>query len=139
MNKKIIIACLLAASVLMTAACTNDNSDTSSPTQQSDTTSLTEPVSKEASEEVSADESKEESKEESKMPVDKLEKAPLPENATLVTNLDYTNTGKMGDNDGPAVCVYAPEGYNKATLDIRMSEIRINTKRKSDGKRAVTG
>lgn len=134
MNKKIIIACLLAASVLMTAACTNDNSDTSSSTQQSDTTSLTEPVSKDASEEVSADESKEESKEESKMPVDKLEKAPLPENATLVTNLDYTNTGKMGDNDGPAVCVYAPEGYNKATLDIRMSEIRINTKRKSDGK-----
>ena len=103
MNKKIIIAGLLAASVLMTAACTNDSSDTSSPTQQSDTTSLTEPVSKEASEEVSVDESKEESKEESKMPVDKLEKAPLPENATLVTNLDYTNTGKMGDTHS-AVC-----------------------------------
>ena len=134
MRKKTIITCLLAALTIMTTACTKDDDGTYYAAPQSDTASAIESVPAEITGEASDETPEEESKEESKMPVDKLEKAPLPENATLITNLDYANAGKMGDNDGPAVCVYAPEGYNKATLDIRMSDIRINTKRKSDGK-----
>lgn len=37
------------------------------------------------------------------------------------TNLSYTNPGKMGDNDGPAVCVYAKPGYFRASLDIAVT------------------
>lgn len=80
------------------------------------------------------EETSEISKEESKVVIDKKTKVPVPENAELITNLNYSNPGKMGDCDGPAVCVYAPEGYNKATLDIALSDVRINAKRKSDRK-----
>lgn len=49
------------------------------------------------------------------------------------TNLSYTNPGKMGDNDGPAVCVYAKPGYFRASLDIAVSDIRMQTLR-ADGR-----
>ena len=39
---------------------------------------------------------------------------------TTISTLDYKNTGKMGDTDGPAFAVYSKTGYTgaSATLDI---------------------
>ncbi len=80
------------------------------------------------------DESSEESKEVSEMS-EELKKTPVPEGATALSNLDYNNGGgKMGDSDGPAYCVYSKVGYNKASMDIKISELNINTIRRSDGK-----
>ncbi|MBQ3934613.1 MAG: hypothetical protein II715_02250 [Clostridia bacterium] len=55
---------------------------------------------------------------------------PLPDDAQIFTNLDYKNTGKMGDNDGPAVCYYTRQGYKKASMDVLFSQLKINTVRK---------
>ncbi|HBR30467.1 MAG TPA: hypothetical protein DD733_00130 [Clostridiales bacterium] len=52
-----------------------------------------------------------------------------------MTNLNYSNgSGKMGDTDGPAYAVYSKKGYNKASVDIKLSQIELNNIRKSDGK-----
>ncbi|QNK42013.1 hypothetical protein [Caproicibacter fermentans] len=53
----------------------------------------------------------------------------------LWTNLTWENNGdKMGDNDGPAYVVYSKEGYNKASQVIKVSRMKVNLVRKSDGK-----
>ena len=57
-------------------------------------------------------------------------RVPFPEGAEVFTNLEYRNTGKMGDNDGPAYCVYSKIGYKKATMDVLISQMQINTVRK---------
>lgn len=50
-----------------------------------------------------------------------------------MTNLNYDNKkGKMGDTDGPAYVVYSKKGYNKALIDVAISDISINNIRKSD-------
>ncbi len=51
-----------------------------------------------------------------------------------ITNLNYQNTGKMGDDDGPAYAIYSKQGYNIASIDVMISEIKLNNIRKSDGK-----
>ncbi|PKM61737.1 MAG: hypothetical protein CVU97_06855 [Firmicutes bacterium HGW-Firmicutes-21] len=52
-----------------------------------------------------------------------------------MTNLTYDNgSGKMGDNDGPAYAIYSKKGYNKASIDVLISDIKLNNIRKSDGK-----
>lgn len=51
----------------------------------------------------------------------------------LMSNLTYRNSGFMGDNDGPAYVVYSKRGYNRASMDVMLSELRMNTVRKSDG------
>ena len=38
----------------------------------------------------------------------------------------------MGDADGPAYCVYSKIGYNRASIDILLSELRHNLYRESD-------
>ena len=53
----------------------------------------------------------------------------LPEGAVVFTNLDYKNTGKMGDSDGPAVCYYSKTGYRKASMDVLISKMKIHTVR----------
>lgn len=58
---------------------------------------------------------------------------PIPEGAKVITNSDYKNSGKMGDNDGPAYCVYSEKGFNKASMDVSISKINANTVRK-DGR-----
>lgn len=51
----------------------------------------------------------------------------------VISSLDYTNTGKMGDQDGPAFAVYSNKGYTgaSAVLDINGMEIKTLM---SDGK-----
>lgn len=52
-----------------------------------------------------------------------------------MTNLTYSNgSGKMSDTDGPAYVVYSKIGYNRASVDIKVSEIELNNVRKSDGR-----
>lgn len=41
-------------------------------------------------------------------------------------NKNMMNTGKMGDSDGPAYCVYSNKGYNKAAFEVELSEIDLN-------------
>jgi len=49
------------------------------------------------------------------------------------TNLGFTNSGRyQGDNDGPAYVVYSKIGYNKASYEFHMSQIKLNMRRKSD-------
>ena len=58
----------------------------------------------------------------------------------LLTNLTFANKGTrqngflMGDVDGPAYCVYSKVGYNKASFEVNLKDIKINLKRKSDKK-----
>ena len=58
----------------------------------------------------------------------------------LLTNLTFANVGTrangylMGDLDGPAYCVYSKVGYNKASFEVNLKDIKINLKRKSDSK-----
>lgn len=52
-----------------------------------------------------------------------------------MTNLTYDNRkGKMGDVDGPAYAVYSKKGYNKASIEVLLSQIKVNNVRKSDNK-----
>ena len=56
-----------------------------------------------------------------------------PQGSQAFTNLTYNNAGgKMGDADGPAYCVYSKIGYNRASIDILLSELRHNLYRESD-------
>ena len=112
--------CLLLA-VLLFCSCGSE-----SPAA-SESTAPSEAISEEESVQTS------EPSEESEPVSEETAKEPIPDGAKVVTNLDYTNTGKMGDNDGPAYCVYSKVGHNKASMDIAVSKIRINTVRK-DGK-----
>lgn len=57
-----------------------------------------------------------------------------PQGQESLTNLTHNNRGgKMGDADGPAYCVYSQKGYNRASIDILLSEVDMNVVRKSDG------
>ncbi|MEG1743824.1 MAG: hypothetical protein RR246_06615 [Clostridia bacterium] len=52
-----------------------------------------------------------------------------------INNQTHANgKNKMGDNDGPAFCVYSKPGFNKGSFDILFSKLKINNVRKSDGK-----
>jgi len=57
------------------------------------------------------------------------------DNEIQMTNLTYNNQGKkMGDDDGPAYVTYSKTGYNHATIDVILSEIALNTLRRTDKK-----
>ena len=45
------------------------------------------------------------------------------------------DTGRCGDNDGPAYMVYSTTGFNKASFDVKLSEVQIQNYRKSDNLR----
>lgn len=114
MKRIIAFLCLMLSAVLLLSCAESD------------------PVSSKSdvlSEEVSKEESAEESREESETVSEEIKKEPIPDGAKVITNLDYTNTGKMGDNDGPAYCVYSKTGYNKASMDIAIGKIHIHTLR----------
>ena len=50
-----------------------------------------------------------------------------------ITNLEFTNSGRyQGDNDGPAYVIYSKIGYNKASFEFRLSQVKLNMRRKSD-------
>lgn len=46
---------------------------------------------------------------------------------TVISTLDYTNTGKMGDTDGPAFAVYSNLGYTGASAVLDLANMEINT------------
>lgn len=94
--KKIIAVCLLALLILSFSACDGEVNESKDISQS---------VSN-VSEEVSVD------------PMENADK--------IISSLDYTNTGKMGDVDGPAFAVYSNKGYSgaSAVLDIEGMEIK---------------
>lgn len=55
----------------------------------------------------------------------------------VISSLDYTNNGKMGDQDGPAFAVYSNKGFSGASVLLDIENMEINT-RLSDG-RTVNG
>ena len=117
---RVLVAALLALTVFA-AACGTPGPEPSEPESlpASEAESVLSESSEPVSEEVSApmNESSEDYR------------SPVPENATVYTNLDFVKNGKMGDADGPAVCYYSKTGYRKASMDVRISQIAIQTKR----------
>ena len=49
------------------------------------------------------------------------------ETKTIISTLDYKNTGKMGDTDGPAFAVYSKVGYSGASATLDLASMEINT------------
>ena len=45
----------------------------------------------------------------------------------IISSLDYKNTGKMGDVDGPAFAVYSNTGYSGATVTMNIEDMEIKT------------
>lgn len=45
----------------------------------------------------------------------------------IISSLDYKNTGKMGDTDGPAFAVYSYMGYSGATVTMNIKDMEIKT------------
>lgn len=92
----VLLVFIMAASVV---ACEPEDSDHSADVSNETNVS-------EVSEEVKAN------------PMDRADK--------IISSLDYTNTGKMGDVDGPAFAVYSNKGYSgaSAVLDIKDMEIK---------------
>ena len=50
----------------------------------------------------------------------------------VISSLDYKNTGKMGDTDGPAFAVYSKNGYNGASVDLNIKDVEIRTRFKGE-------
>ena len=46
---------------------------------------------------------------------------------TFISTLEYANTGKMGDTDGPAFAVYSNVGYTGASAVLDIANMEINT------------
>ena len=82
--------------------------------------SACEPEDSDNSAEVSKEISKIDTQEEvSENPMEKAEK--------IISSLDYTNTGKMGDVDGPAFAVYSNKGYTGASAVLDINDMEIKT------------
>lgn len=45
----------------------------------------------------------------------------------VISTLDYSNYGKMGDVDGPAFVVYSKQGYNAASVKLDVDAMEIKT------------
>lgn len=98
--KKIVSICLLALLILGFSACDSGEAQNNS----------------------SADDiSGQQSEQSEEVSIDYMEKA-----EKVISSLDYENTGKMGDVDGPAFAVYSNTGYSgaSATLDLEGMEIK---------------
>ena len=139
MKRKKTVLAMLAASLILCVGC-GAGEESGPSAEVSETSEIAQTTSAE-SEDSRAEESEngvseETSGEESKEMNDVLnERVPLPERVRVQSNLDFDNRGqKMGDNDGPAYCVYSGMGYNMASMDVLISQIRVNNIRKSDGR-----
>ena len=98
--KKIVSICLLALLLLGFSACDSGEAQNNS----------------------SADDiSGQQSEQSEEVSIDYMEKA-----EKVISSLDYENTGKMGDVDGPAFAVYSNTGFSgaSATLDLEGMEIK---------------
>ena len=134
MKKAALILILALIFTLCTCSADNGSGESSALSETETEASSESAVSfEEISQEISAEASAEESSEE--VSEEMLKKIPLPENVKIQTNLDFDNKGKkMGDNDGPAYCVYSKVGYNKASMDVLISKLKVNNIRQSDKK-----
>lgn len=65
-------------------------------------------------------------------------RTPIPEGTEYISNLNYENPGAMGDNDGPAVVIYSEQGYNKAEMEVALSQIDIHNIRSDGGSSPAT-
>ena len=129
--KRLLVLLLALLVLTVFVSCGGDDGETSSVEGMSSSPSSAEESPEETNE---SSETTEESSEVSEMS-EELKKIPIPEGATVITNLDYSNgNGKMGDADGPAYAVYSKVGFNKASMDVKISDIKINNIRQSDGK-----
>ena len=64
---------------------------------------------------------------------------PEPAGSQSINSLTYKTPGnqRIGDWGGPAYTVYSQKGYNRVSMDIALSEVKINMLRKSDKKTLV--
>lgn len=105
--KKIVSICLLALLILGFSACDSGEAQNNS----------------------SADDiSGQQSEQSEEVSIDYMEKA-----EKVISSLDYENTGKMGDVDGPAFAVYSNTGYSGASAVLDLEGMEIKT-RMDDGK-----
>ena len=122
--KKVILFIILSAFALMSVSCGKNNGEGESIVSESE-------VGSESSSVSSFDNTSS-----GTVSTDRKTRASIPEGMDYISNLNFKNTGKMGDNDGPAVCIYSKTGYNKGRMDIVVSQIKLNTER-SDKKRVA--
>ena len=62
---------------------------------------------------------------------------PDPKGTQSINSLTYKNKERIGDWGGPAYTVYSKKGYNRASMDVALSDVEINMIRRSDKKTLV--
>ncbi len=62
---------------------------------------------------------------------------PQPQGTGSLDSRTYQSKTRIGDWGGPAYAVYSNKGYNRATIDVELSDVEINMTRRSDGKTLV--
>ncbi len=110
------IRLLLAILLVFAFVACADETQNSSSAAVSVESSISSDVSKEISEEVSKEVSEEVSMD------------PTANATRKISTLDYKNTGKMGDIDGPAFAVYSRTGYNGASVELNLADAEIQTR-----------
>ena len=60
-------------------------------------------------------------------PADETNETDNTDTKTVISTLDYTNKGKMGDTDGPAFAVYSLLGYTGVSAQLDLAGMEINT------------
>lgn len=62
---------------------------------------------------------------------------PEPQGGEAINSLTDKNQGPMGDWGAPAYCVYSKKGYNRVSMDVKLSDVQVNMTRQSDQKTLV--
>ena len=99
--KKIVSICLLALLLLGFSACDSGEAQNNSSAPES---------------------SGEQSEQSEEVSTDYMENA-----SSVISSLDYENTGKMGDVDGPAFAVYSNTGFSGASATLNLEGMEIKT------------
>lgn len=62
---------------------------------------------------------------------------PQPQGTGSLDSRTYKSKTRIGDWGGPAYAIYSNKGYNRATIDVELSDVEISMTRRSDGKTLV--
>lgn len=62
---------------------------------------------------------------------------PQPQGTDSLDSRTYKSKTRIGDWGGPAYAVYSNKGYNRASIDVELSDVEISMTRRSDGKTLV--
>lgn len=62
---------------------------------------------------------------------------PQPQGTGSLDSRTYKSKTRIGDWGGPAYAVYSNKGYNRASIDVELSQVEINMTRRSDKKTLV--